>query len=339
MGAQSEIEPLLKDLGSQRSVFVPGSRIRMNVVPMFLNVFIPWGVFIFCCGITSFWVMYAHEGIAWGLIGGVFFICSCLAFTALWARRFEPDPTWFTYTAVMVLAMAVAGTIAGRGNFEHFSKPYFQVRDLKVVRDIDASMTPGKNVMDGGIFQFLPGNQLDVTRAWHFKFRGLYCVAPIVTNGTAPTSQVYDYWAVGKECCSDSSADFRCGAWGEDHTAGGIRLTEAGAKGELQYYRLAVQQAESLYNIMAPNPIFLTWSSDPIAEVGSWNQQVFKNYLMMTSVALVCSFFCMSIATCGFAFIGRSKSAYAMEIMDDPAWSQGGGYRKPMDFATKTYSA
>lgn len=334
----SEMAPLLKEFGPKHSIFVPGQRLRMNVVPMFLNIFVPWGIFLFCCGITSFWVMYAHEGVAWGLIGGVFALCFVLIGMALWARRYESDPTWFTYSAAIVLIMAVAGTIAGRGNFKGFAEPYFQVKDLKTVTGVDASFTPGKNVMDGGIFHFAAGNHLDETMSWHFKYKTLYCVAPIITNGTKPLSQEYSFWAVGKECCSVAASDFRCGAWGKSSRVGGIRLTEAGGGVDLEYFRLAVRQAESLYDILAPNPIFLTWSAAPASEVDSWNQQVFKNYLMMAAIALVCTFFFVSIATFGFSFIGRSRSAYAVEYLDDPDWQQGSGQGRNVDFATKPYS-
>jgi len=328
--------PLIKDrIGSARSVFVHGHRIRMNVVPMFLNVFVPWGVFILCCGLSSFWVMYAHPRIAWGLIGFMYALCVLMIAVAFWARRFEPDPTWFTYAALAVLVMAIGGTVAGQANFKNFSEPYFKIHDLKVIREIDASYTPGKNVMDGGIFMFGSGNGLDETRSWHFTFKHTYCVAPIITNTTAPLSQSYDFWAVGKDCCSTSSSDFRCGSWGLAGKGGGIRMLSGG---DMKYYKLAVQQAESLYNINAPNPILLTWSSSPDLEVSSWNQQVFKNYMMMVAVALVASLFFMTLATCSYAFIGRSKSAYATDFYDEDNWQQG-GVRKPMDYGVRSYGA
>lgn len=308
----------------------------MNVVPMFLNVFVPWGVFILCCGITSFWVMYAHPTIAWGAIGMVFTFWGVTICTALFARRYEPDPTWFTFTALVVGIMAVAGTVAGVQNFNNFSKPYFEIQDLKVVQNVDASFTPGKNVMDGGIFLFGRGNHLDESRSWHFKLGSVYCVAPIITNGTAPLSQTYDFWAIGKDCCSVSASDFRCGSWGTAGQAGGIRLTAS--SGDLKFYGLAVQQAESLYDIMAPHPIFLTWSAAPAEEVSSWNQQVFKNYLLMVTFALVCSMFLVTIASCSYAWIGRGASAYDTQFNDNPDWKLG-GYQSQIDYSTKRYVA
>mmetsp|Transcript_124084 Transcript_124084/g.356312 ORF Transcript_124084/g.356312 Transcript_124084/m.356312 type:complete len:338 (+) Transcript_124084:139-1152(+) len=337
MSPLPEMTPLVKGHAG-RSVFTPGKRVRMNIVPMFLNVFVPWGVFVLCCGITSFWVMYAHPGVAWAAITTVLVLWLSLAGTALWARRYEPDPTWFSYSALMVLIMAIAGTLAGRSNFKSFSEHFYQIQDLKIVDRIDASYTRSSNLMDVGIFNFAPGNTLDETRSWHFKFRTLYCVAPILTNSTPPLSQTYDFWAVGKDCCSLAASDFRCGAWGSSGPAGGLRLTESDAGGDMAYYRLAVQQAESLYNIDAPNPIFVTWSSNPRAEVASWNQQVFKNFVTTVLFALVCSFFSMAMATCAYAFLGRARSAYAMDFYDDETWQQGGN-RKAYDMSTRMYGA
>jgi len=286
----------------------------MNVVPMFLNVVIPWGVFVFCCGMTSFWVMYTRPALAYLAVGAVFVLWFFVAAAALWARRTVTDPTWFTYTALMVLAMAIAGTQMGLGNYKSYSKPYFDVNQLKVVSGIDASTVQAKTVMDGGLFNFKYGNHLDIQKSWHFRWQTTYCVAPIVTNDTAPLSQEYDFWAVGKECCSTGAADYHCGAWRTQGTAGGIRVVN---EGDLYYYKLAVQQAESLYGISAPTPIFLSWSPAPWLEVESWNQQVFKNYLFMSVMALVICIFTMTLASCSFAFLGRRRSAYAAECFND----------------------
>merc|ERR1719387_2288097 len=96
------MSPLLKDrLYTQRSVFSPGHRLRMNILPMFLNIFVPWGVFIFVLGLRSFWVFYTQPGLgAFGFILAIcFWLVSVLA--AYGARRNYPEPTWFTYFAIM----------------------------------------------------------------------------------------------------------------------------------------------------------------------------------------------------------------------------------------------
>lgn len=335
-GPPSNMTPLLRHkLWNQRSVFVPGARMRMNVVPMFLNVFVPWGIFILCCGISSFYTMYAHPNIAWALISLVFMLVIISILVATFARKFDPDPTWFTFTAIAVGIMAIAGTVAGQANFDTWSRPYYEIQDLKPVRGIDASFTPGKNLMDGGLFFFKPGNRIDSTRAWHFKFKSFYCVAPIITNSSAPLNQEYSFWAVGKDCCSASSSDFRCGSWGTVGAAGGIRVTSGS---DLAYYRLAVQQAESLYSILAPAPIFLTWSASPSFEVASWNAQVFKNYLVMVSFALVVTIFCVSMMSCMYAWIGRGPSVYTMDEADAGRSGAFGPIGAVADYGTKMFT-
>lgn len=316
-------------LWNQRSVFVPGSRMRMNIVPMFLNIFLPWGAFVLCCGVSSFSTMYNHPRLAWFFIVLVCLICVVGIFFAIYARKYDPDPTWLSYTAVALTIMTVWGTVVGQNNFETWSRPYHELQDLKVVHGIDASFTPGKNIMDGGLFFFNRGNHIDSQRSWHFKFKNLYCVAPIITNSSPPLVQEYSYWAVGRNCCSMSSSDFRCGSWGNLGASGGIRVTSSG---DLAYYRLAVQQAESLYNIMAPSPIFLTWSSSPADEIQSWNAQVFKSYLIMVCFALAVSVFAVTVMTCSYAWIGRGPSAYAM---DDPGRNTQNICRDLKDYGAK----
>jgi succinate dehydrogenase hydrophobic anchor subunit len=277
----------------------------MNIVPMFVGTFLPWGIFVFCCGLASFWLNYVHPRVVDVLIGVVFVFWLLLVSRAYWARTRDPDPTWFSYMALAVGIAAIAGTLCGEMNFTVFSQPYYQVKDLKVVDGVDASVTPARNMLDAGIVTFVKGNHFDVLRSWHFKNGVTYCVAPMVSPGAMPTE--YNFWVVGKDCCSLAASDFRCGAWGNDKAHSGIRVVR---DDDLASYKLAVMQAQSLYDIEAPSPIFLTLASDPSLEVSSWNQQVFKNYMTQVGTALVCCFFFVCMATVRFAWIGRSPSAY-----------------------------
>merc|ERR1740138_1480259 len=82
-----------------RTVFTPGHRIRMNVVPMFVNVFVPWGFFLFIAGVSSFSLIYTRPKLAAILIGLCVVIVAALVGVALWFRKRDPEPTWFTYFA------------------------------------------------------------------------------------------------------------------------------------------------------------------------------------------------------------------------------------------------
>merc|ERR1712226_1286683 len=101
-----------------------------------------------------------------------------------------------------------------------------------------------------------------------------YCVAPIVQkNLSMPVTHSYDFWVVGEDCCSTTSSDFRCGQWRNPAARSGIRVLDTH---DSMYYRLAVQQAETLYGIVSTHPIFFTWVEDPQAEVSSLHLQAFK---------------------------------------------------------------
>jgi len=290
----------------------------MNIVPMFLNIFVPWSIFTFLCGLCASWLMYAQPGFVWVIIAVVFVGWLWSFYKALHARKNDPEPTWYSYVSLSVGLAMFAGVICGLITFETLTKPYFALRDLKTIKNLDVSKELGQNVMDAGIVHFAKGTALDGLKSWHFKNGELYCVAPIVMNDAKPQSQSYDFWAVGKECCSASTSDFRCGAWAIADAAGALRVTD---DKDVPFYRLAVKQAETLYGIVATHPIFLKWSVDPMMEVNTYNTLAYKNYLFMVACAFVFSLFFVSMASCKYAWIGRGTK---MEMYDDPTWNTAG---------------
>ena len=40
--------------------------------------------------------------------------------------------------------------------------------------------------MDAGMIYFAPNTKIDFTRAWHFKQKDVYCVAPLVKPDSLP---------------------------------------------------------------------------------------------------------------------------------------------------------
>lgn len=317
-----------------RTVFFPGHRVRMNIVPMFLNLFGPWLVFICCCGLTGFWLMYKDSRIVKAALLNVFMLWLCAAMFAYRARKDINEPSWYTYLALMLGLAAAGGVASGLSIFFSFSKPYYDVSNLKVAHNLDVGRELGQNLMDAGIAYFAHGNRLAPLKSWHFKHRTLYCVAPIVSNDTKAETGTYDFWAVGEDCCAVEAPDFRCGAWANPAARSGIRVLDSQ---DLMYYRLAVKQAETLYGIVATHPIFFTWVQDPVAEINSWSLQAYKNYVFLVALAFVASLICLVGVTAKFAWIGRASSAYGMDFKDDPEWSNANGAR-PSQGRTRDYS-
>jgi len=287
----------------------------MNILPMFLNLFVPWGTFTLVCGICSSGMMYSQPGIVWTVLLLLSLGWGVSLISAIKARKMNPEPTWFTYATITVGVALIAGTVCGSTLYNLYRRPFFQIRDLKVIQDLDAGREFGQNWMDAGILEFKQGSRLDRSMSWHFKHGALYCVAPIVMNTSKPETQSYDFWAVGQDCCSMGAADFRCGAWGQANARKAIRVIDDEAA---PFYRLAVEQAETLYGIVASHPIFFRWSSNPEAEVAAWNREAFRSYAFMVCVAFVLSLFFLALAACRFAFLGRGQR---MEMYDDPDWN------------------
>lgn len=312
-------------LAHKRSIFTPGSRIRMNIIPLFLNVLIPWAVFIFCCGLTSFSVMYTARSVVYALIALLVLLWLLLvSFVVVPQRKNNPDPTWWSYAALAIGIAAVSGIICGLHNFTTKSRPYYEIEDLKVIHQLNVRSEQGQNFMDAGVVYFAKGNELDRGRSWHFRHHKLYCVAPVVDSsqqsaaGEASTAiPSIDFWAVGTDCCSPSSSDFRCGSWDSSKARSAIRVLDDSA---IPYYRLAVQQAETLYGLVAAHPIFFEWAEDPLAKVNGWSSTVFRDYLFMVATALVVSLFAVSLTTCRFSMIARKGSRLERDYYYDQGW-------------------
>jgi len=332
-----QIHPEVKDrLARQRSVFAPGHRIRMNIIPMFLNVFVPWGLWILIVGIAGFSLMYFHPGVAWTLI--ILIIVGWIgAFgMAVYARRQMADPQWFSYFALITAIAIIYGLIHGLVIYNLHNEGYFAITDLKRIDGVNPATDKGQNMMDGGVFTFVEGSRVDPTRSWHFKQGILYCVAPIIGSPVQPETLGYDFWAVGKDCCSVSSSDFRCGDAVNPASRTAVRVL---GSSDMQMYKLAVEQTEALYNIQSPHPIFFQWYENAQAEIDSWSNAGFNSFLRHCAFFFVVCLFGMTLFSCKYSYIGRGESVYDMDFYDDPAWKLGGyGYGQPTDYRTMRYS-
>lgn len=318
-------------LHKPRSLFVPGHHLTMNIVALFINLFCPWALFIFTMALTGYRLMYQSPSTVWLVIIFLGILWLAALAVAIQQRRKNPDPTWFSYFVLALLVFGVAGLLCGYQIFQAYTKPYNSVIDLKLATNINPTTESGQNVMDAGLVRFAAGASLDTTRSWHFKHKTIYCVSPIVANQTAPETQSYDFWAVGKDCCAINAADFRCGAWTDPNARGGLRIFD---ENDLSFYRLAVQQAESTFDIASRHPIFVEWSPDPLVQVESWKREGTNVGLKLVVFAFICSLFFLSLAAARFAFLGRATSEYSTKYYNDPNYSSTDGYGNPIDYQT-----
>jgi len=281
-------------------IFMPGKRRRINLVAVCLNLFLPWFLFSTVFAVLSFNFHYQHPSFAWMIVGLAFCIVIITALLAFRTHKRDRDPMWYIFAFIAFLIAALFGMVLGDMNFWYNMQPFYDIENLNTYPSVNPAEDKGQALMDAGRVYFADGVFLDLKRSIGFKNLDLYCVAPIVKGQDQLAS--YDFWAVGLNCCSGVSSDFRCGEFNNLHARSGLRLMRDDQR---PFFRLAVQQAEAAYNIKATHPLFFYWMQDPVAEMNSYRDDGFKYYLLGIFTHFAFNLFCVICAIIGFSKIGR----------------------------------
>eukprot|EP00392_Amoebophrya_sp_AT5.2_P011604 g11683.t1 len=246
---------------NKNSIFTPEARIRLNFVPIVLNTVLPWTLFVVLLTVSIFRFRHDYGKLCdtvWLLlVGGLFLLYVWLFFKELHGVDARWTRASFLYLVVMVNLCATASYLL----YSEFFEPYYDVLDLKTYPMLDVSKTNGKDVMDAGMIYFAPNTKIDFTRAWHFKQKDVYCVAPLVKPDSLPfIGKKIDTQpkGQGKGAMND---DFRCPGYDSAKARAGLRILRDDS---LQLYRLAVQQAETQYGFLSTYPVFVEWVEDPV---------------------------------------------------------------------------
>eukprot|EP00927_Polykrikos_kofoidii_P044238 TRINITY_DN3825_c0_g1_i3.p1 TRINITY_DN3825_c0_g1~~TRINITY_DN3825_c0_g1_i3.p1 ORF type:complete len:302 (-),score=39.29 TRINITY_DN3825_c0_g1_i3:68-973(-) len=286
---------------SAGDVFVPGKRRRINLVAICVNIFLPWLIFCFLFASMSFSLHYQRPTLAWLLFLMGFVVAGLALALAIRSRRAERDPTWYMFAAIAIFVATVLAGVFGDMNFWYNMQPFYDIENLNTYPSVNPAREKGQQLMDAGRVYFSDGAALDMTKAMGFKNLDLYCVAPIV-SGQGGQLASYDFWAVGINCCSGVSSDFRCGEFNNPHARSGLRLMRDDQR---PFFRLAVQQAEAAYNIRATHPLFFYWMQDPVSEMNTFRDDGFKYYLLGIFTHFAFNLFCVICAVVGFSKIGQ----------------------------------
>jgi len=256
-----------------------------NVANLAACIMVPVMVFASVYSLQSFSLHYTDAPTEKLLCFVIFGFVLMLGYVAVgaWRRRDEggQDPKWYTFVFVTAAIAWVFGYSFGNTNFLLNIQPYMDIMNLNVYYSVDPSTYRGQQLMDAGRVQFIPDAHLEISRSMGFKNLDTYCVAP-VTSGTAPNTTngeypVYDFWAVGVNCCSGHKPDFACGEYNNPNARFGLRLMRDDQR---SYFRLAVQQAEAAYNIRAEHPVFMYWMADPMPEIMAYQDSGYKFWLI-----------------------------------------------------------
>merc|ERR1719375_257447 len=199
---------------------------------------------------------------------------------------------WQPLLLVFLLAALIAAWISGDVNYWDNLQPYYDSLNLQYYAGVDPSKYWGQQLMDAGRVRFTDTTILDVKKSMGFRNEIWYCVVPITSNATASLAS-YDFWAVGTNCCSGPSTEFRCGEYTNPSARSGLRLMRDEQR---PFFRLAVRQAEAAFNIKSPHPIFFHWMEDPFLEVNAYRDEGYRFYVLGVFAFFGINLFCIVAA-------------------------------------------
>eukprot|EP00933_Yihiella_yeosuensis_P022096 TRINITY_DN173_c0_g1_i1.p1 TRINITY_DN173_c0_g1~~TRINITY_DN173_c0_g1_i1.p1 ORF type:complete len:342 (+),score=58.76 TRINITY_DN173_c0_g1_i1:120-1145(+) len=282
---------------------------RINVVSACICLFLPWLTFCFTSAAYSFSMHYYYPDVM-KIITYLIAVPLALAtvlklyttFTKLmnksWVRDGGESASWLLFALVscsVAFAMAIS---FGNYNFAANMQPYYDLMNLESYVGVNPAQMRGQELMDAGKVEFAKGVKLDTKNAIGFKNLDTYCVAPI-TFGTNVLAS-YDFFAVGKNCCLDTpgGVQYHCGAYNDKHARSGVRIID---DADRDFYRLAVQQAQSAFAIKAIHPLFFHWTSDAQTDVDAYKRAGYQALLLGIMTHFVVQTFLVFTAVSCFA--------------------------------------
>jgi hypothetical protein len=256
----------------------------LKVVQLLPVLFVPWIIFLIVSQLRGFWLRYMFPEVSLG------FSCFFLLFAGLFvflAYAAEKDPKVGdsrAYFAVFILSVAawMAAFSVGDYIYKNFSEEFYQLGALNTYPNVNPSTAQGGQLMDAGIVIFNPKAQLNISMSVGFKDDTVYCVAPIVMPNSDGGERHVDFWAVGLDCCSGHTTDFRCGEYNNPNAHSGVRLLRDDQRA---FFRLAVKEAEAMYNLATSNPIFVHYVQNAEAVVADFETQGWTTFLVGTIVS------------------------------------------------------
>lgn len=279
----------------------PPVRRRLNLAAICINLLVPWLLYIAVTALLGFSMPVLQPVLCNALLLLCFLFVSSTGYFLYHSWRLKADgrgsPTWAMFLFLSSLLAFGAAYLVGSYSFATTMQPYFEVMNLNAYPSVDPKNYTGQKLMDMGMVTFTDNATIDLTKAMGFKSFDTYCVAPVVSS--EGQMSVYDFWAVGVNCCKSRGAEFACGDSSNAKAHSGLRLMSEELRA---FFRLAVQQAEAQYGIRTSQPIFLYWMQDPSQELNTrYVHQALANWVVGAFLFFVIQLVLVIAATIAFS--------------------------------------
>jgi len=264
---------------ASKAPFMRQRKPRMNVLAIFVCLFVPWVIFCLVFAVRCLGVRYRHPGLSVAVVVMAAFLIGLIGMLALNAlvKKLQGvtsrQPTWYIFLFVTSLLAFILALIGGQINYRNNMQTYYDLLHLNTYSYVDPSRMRGQQIMDAGTVRFVNATAINFGLSMSFTNSKVFCVAPISTGNTPLAS--YDFWAVGVDCCTGSS--FNCGQYDNPDARAGLRVMRSDYR---SFFRLAVQQAEAAYSITASHPLFFHWTVNPEADMMKGRMEGYKLYMI-----------------------------------------------------------
>lgn len=253
----------------------PTGHIHITIV-----ILTPWLSYLLLLTTWGFQLHNYSQRIVWFL--GSLFVAACISCWIAAYKKVKYRPQTARWTIIMA-CLLTCGTAFGmaNGDYLYWSHmwQYYQFQKVNPYVNVDPSKAKGESIMDAGQVYFKEGTFVATEEAIAYEMKDIYCAAPIVRQplanldmqaGESPVAKPYsgtiDFWAVGVNCCMPSGERFRCFDTGNSSARSGLRLLRDDLR---PFFKLAVEEWSSTYNMPVKHPLFFYWMNDPLAEINS----------------------------------------------------------------------
>lgn len=238
-------------------------------------VLVPVLIFLVTFWAMSFSLRYSSASAAYGVAFLALVCCMVMGFMTIQAARGKGgDFHWLGLLCALSLIGWAWGFFGGNANYSSNAAPYFDLNALNVYESVDPTTSRGNQYMDAGIIGFEDTAVVNRSYAMSFKDDDVYCVAPITVQNATPA--VYDFWAVGKNCCNQHLFNFMCGEYNNPYAHTGVRLMNPN---EEQLFQIVVKQAQAAYSLPTSHPMMFQWVSNPADIVNSYEDEAYKSFI------------------------------------------------------------
>lgn len=281
-------------------MFVPAPMQWSDWAALYLAFLVPSGIFVGTNWLLHSSLRYAHGELTWFVVclsALVIVVGGFVAYSMTARQRSRQGlfkrPSWYLFLLVTASCALILAMILGEEIYSNGMLLFYELSSLDAYDAVDPTEVRPGQMLDAGTVGFTDTSTFVARMTAEFHNGDTYCVAPItaVWNNSLVPLALYEFWAVGINCCNASASDFRCY---EQDSHAGLRMLNPAL---IPSFKLAVREAQVQYQIKSSHPIFVYLVSDPSASINGMQADSSRKFEKEVYVHMVCQFLAVLFVT------------------------------------------